>query len=237
MAVGTHQPPRTATLGVALIDGTPLVREGLCALIHRTPGMRWIGSAESAALGQRLCERLRPNVVLVDAALDPRGHLAQALTAGNREIGVILLVDDARPSPQYISGAFTAGARGVLRRSAQPGELLRAIQSVHLDGRYLDPRLAPALASAAVPVQQQAKPRQALSRREHQVLQLIADGLENQAIADLLFVSVETVRTHVKSILRKLSSRDRTHAVAIAFRSGVLMVDDPPASGSSVARD
>jgi DNA-binding NarL/FixJ family response regulator len=236
MPVSTYErPPKaTAAVGVALIDGTPLVREGLSALIHRTPGMRWIGAAESAALGQRLCERLRPNVVLVDAALDPRGHLAQTLTAGNREIAVVLLIDDAHRTTQYISGAFTAGVRGVIRRSAQPTELLRAIQAVHLDGRYLDPTLAPALAG---PTQRPPQPRQALSRREHQVLQLIADGLENQAIADLLFVSVETVRTHVKSILRKLSSRDRTHAVAVAFRSGVLMVDDPPGTGSNPTRN
>ncbi len=236
MPVSTYERPAkaTAAVGVALIDGTPLVREGLSALIHRTPGMRWIGAAESAALGQRLCERLRPNVVLVDATLDPRGHLAQTLTAGNREIAVVLLIDDAHRTTQYISGAFTAGVRGVIRRSAQPTELLRAIQAVHLDGRYLDPTLAPALAA---PTPRPHQPRQALSRREHQVLQLIADGLENQAIADLLFVSVETVRTHVKSILRKLSSRDRTHAVAIAFRSGVLMVDDQPTPGSSSTRD
>jgi DNA-binding NarL/FixJ family response regulator len=228
MAVSTHERPAraTATVGVALIDGTPLVREGLSALIHRTPGMRWIGAAESAALGQRLCERLRPDVVLVDATLDPRGHLAHTLTAGNREMAVVLLIDDAHRTTPYISGAFTAGVRGVIRRSAQPTELLRAIQSVHLDGRYLDPTLAPALANHTP--RTAPPPRQPLSRREHQVLQLIADGLENQAIADLLFVSVETVRTHVKSILRKLSSRDRTHAVAVAFRCGVLMVDDPP---------
>jgi DNA-binding NarL/FixJ family response regulator len=68
--------------------------------------------------------------------------------------------------------------------------------------------------------------RQPLSQRELEVLRLVADGLENQAIADALFVSVETIRTHVKSILRKLASRDRTHAVAVAFRSGVLAVDD-----------
>ena len=68
--------------------------------------------------------------------------------------------------------------------------------------------------------------RQPLSQRELEVLRLIADGLENQAIADVLFVSVETIRTHVKSILRKLASRDRTHAVAVAFRSGVLTVEE-----------
>ncbi|OLF18383.1 hypothetical protein BU204_06575 [Actinophytocola xanthii] len=241
MPVRTNdRPPMTAaaTIGVALIDGTPLVREGLSALIHRTPGLRWIGAAESAALGQRLCERLRPNVVVVDAALDPRGHLSQTITAGNREIAVIVLVDQAHRTSPYISGAFTAGVRAVIRRSAQPSELLRAIQAAHFDGRYLDPALAAALNTRAA---HRRRPQQQLSRREHQVLQLIADGLENQAIADLLFVSVETVRTHVKSILRKLSSRDRTHAVAVAFRSGVLVVDEPdrqpPVPESRPARD
>lgn len=69
-----------------------------------------------------------------------------------------------------------------------------------------------------------------LSRREYQVLQLVAEGLENAVIARILYLSVETVRTHVKSILRKLSAHDRTHAVAIAFRAGILIIqpDDTP---------
>jgi DNA-binding NarL/FixJ family response regulator len=236
MPVGTNQQRATATVGVALIDGTPLVREGLAALVARTPGLRWIGAADSAALGMRLCERLRPDVVLVDAALDPRGSLCQLL-APKPDLGVVLMVDDARRTTQYIANALTAGVGGVIMRSTQPSQLLAAIQAVHRDGRYLDAALAPVLA-APVPAQQNGgAPRQTLSRREHQVLQLIADGLENQAIANVLFVSVETVRTHVKSILRKLATRDRTHAVAVAFRSGVLMVDPPPVPGTRTARD
>jgi len=235
MPVGSNQQRATATVGVALIDGTPLVREGLSALVARTTGLRWIGAADSAALGMRLCERLRPDVVLVDAALDPRGSLCQLL-ASRPELGVVLLVDDARRTTQYIANALTAGVGGVILRSTQPSQLLAAIQAVHRDGRYLDAALAPVLA-APVPAQQNGAPRQALSRREHQVLQLIADGLENQAIANVLFVSVETVRTHVKSILRKLATRDRTHAVAVAFRSGVLVVDPPPVPGTRTARD
>jgi DNA-binding NarL/FixJ family response regulator len=149
---------------------------------------------------------------------------------------VVLLVDDARRTTQYIANALTAGVGGVILRSTQPSQLLAAIQAVHRDGRFLDAALAPVLA-APVPTQQNGAPRQTLSRREHQVLQLIADGLENQAIANVLFVSVETVRTHVKSILRKLATRDRTHAVAVAFRSGVLVVDPPPVPGTRTARD
>jgi DNA-binding NarL/FixJ family response regulator len=172
-----------------------------------------------------LCERLQPNVVVVDAGLDPRGQLSQLLAA-NSELGVILLIDDARRTNQYVANAVTGGVRGVILRSAQPPQLVKAIQAVHSDGRYVDAALATTLAAPGARPRRQHGPRQPLSQREHQVLQLIADGLENQAIANVLYVSVETVRTHVKSILRKLSSRDRTHAVAVAFRSGVLSVDD-----------
>jgi DNA-binding NarL/FixJ family response regulator len=222
-------PPRVraanGAVGVALIDGVPLVREGLAALVQRTPGLRWVGAAENPSVGLRLCERLRPDVVLVDSALDPRGQLSQLL-AGNSQLSVVLMVDDARRTTQYVASAVTGGVRGVILRSAQPPQLVKAIQAVHSEGRYLDAALAATLAAPVAGSRRPHGPRQPLSQREHQVLALIADGLENQAIANVLYVSVETVRTHVKSILRKLSSRDRTHAVAVAFRSGVLTVDD-----------
>lgn len=212
-------------VGVALIDGVPLVREGLSALVHRTPGLRWIGAAENPSVGVRLCERLRPDVVLVDAGLDPRGQLSQLLS-GSPGLAVVLMVDDIHLTTQYVTNAVTRGVRGVIRRTAQPPQLVKAIQAVHTDGRYLDATLAGPLSTPVARPRRLSSPHLPLSQREHEVLRLIADGLENQAIADILFVSVETVRTHVKSILRKLASRDRTHAVAVAFRSGVLTVDE-----------
>ena len=109
-----------------------------------------------------------------------------------------------------------------------------AVRTVY-DGRsYVDPTLAQVVSAPGnrAPVHN-GDGQRALSRREFQVLHLISDGLENQAIAKILYVSVETVRTHVKSILRKLGARDRTHAVAVAFRSGVLVpgAADPTRSG------
>jgi DNA-binding NarL/FixJ family response regulator len=223
MPPSTNQRPANGVVGVALIDGLPLVREGLAALVHRTPGLRWIGAAENPSVGVRLCERLRPDVVVVDAGLDPRGQLGRVLSGSH---GVVLMVDDAHLSTQYVANAITGGVRGVIRRAAQPGQLIQAIQSVYTEGRYLDATLTTDLAASVARPRRPANLRQPLSQREHEVLRLIADGLENQAIANVLFVSVETIRTHVKSILRKLASRDRTHAVAMAFRSGVLTVED-----------
>jgi DNA-binding NarL/FixJ family response regulator len=174
--------------------------------------------------------------VVVDAALDPRGQLGRLLSGHHR---VVLMVDDPHLTTQYVANAITGGVRGVIRRTAQPTQLVHAIQSVHNEGRYMDATLAANLTAPITRPRGVANGllRQPLSQREHEVLRLIADGLENQAIANVLFVSVETIRTHVKSILRKLSSRDRTHAVAVAFRSGVLTVEEDAVPRSRASDD
>jgi DNA-binding NarL/FixJ family response regulator len=234
MPPSTNQRTASPAVGVALIDGVPLVREGLAAVVNRTHGLRWVGAAETASIGLRMVERLRPDVVVVDAGLDPRGQLGRLLSGSH---AVVLMIDEARLSNQYVANAVTGGVRGVIRRVAQPGQLVQAIQAVHSEGRYMDTTLT---ADLAAPMARPRRPiglGQPLSQREHEVLRLIADGLENQAIANVLFVSVETVRTHVKSILRKLASRDRTHAVAVAFRSGVLTVDDDAVPRSRTGDD
>ena len=117
--------PVNGAVGVALIDGVPLVREGLSALVHRTPGLRWVGAAENPSVGVRLCERLRPDVVVMDAALDPRGQLSHLLS-GTRGLSVVLMVEDPHLTTQYIANAVAGGVRGVIRRSAQPPQLVQA---------------------------------------------------------------------------------------------------------------
>jgi DNA-binding NarL/FixJ family response regulator len=211
-----------ASLGIALVDSVPLFRDGLSALVQRTAGMRWMGATERPYSALQLCERFRPDVVLIDSALDPRNHLSNRLVGSNDNLGVLLLIGEAHRTTQYLASALAGGVHGMVLRSAEPAQLLDAIRSVHMERRYLDTALAPSLAAPADRLSPLHGPAQRLSRREYQVLQLIAEGLENQAIAKILYVSVETVRTHVKSILRKLAARDRTHAVAVAFRTGML---------------
>ena len=203
-------PPSRPAPGVALIDPVPLYREGLSALVKRTAGLRWLGSTGDLHAAVRLHERLRPDVLLVDSVLDPVGHLARLLVERDPRLLVIGLVRDAHSHANYVTSALEAGVRGVVPRSAQPEQIVRVILETCRSRGYVHPDLRP-------------RERPTLTRREYEVLTLIADGLENQQVADELIVSVETVRTHVKGILRKMSARDRTHAVSLAYRSGLLI--------------
>jgi DNA-binding NarL/FixJ family response regulator len=207
----------------------------MVALIARTPGVRLLGMTGNMHTAVSLCERLRPDVVMIDAVLDPRCHLGQLLAGGEEGVSVLSLVREPLRHQRYLATALTAGVHGMVLRSAEPAQLIDAIRRTHLERRYLDPELA-ALASG-LGLRHTMTARQPLSRREYQVLQLISDGMENQALAKALFVSVETIRTHVKSILRKLHARDRAHAVAVAFRLGVLVTHrEAPALDVPVAR-
>lgn len=212
-------------LGVVLIDQTPLFRDGMANLITHTPGLRWLGATHNVHAAVRLIERLAPDIAIIDAGLDPRGRLSKLLTSAAQPYTVISLVRDPNRTMAYLAGSTDQCAHGVVLRSAEPAQIMEAIRRAHTDRRYLDPALTNH--APAGPNDNAASTHRSISRRECQVLQLVADGLENQAIAKALFVSVETIRTHVKSILRKLSARDRAHAVAIAFRLGILTTQHP----------
>jgi len=226
--------PGSKQLAVALVDGVPLFREGLSALVYRTQGMRWAGAAERPNAALQLHERSKPDVMVIDSGLDPRAQLCHML-ATDDELALLVLVQEAHRNTQYLAAALAAGVHGLVLRTAEASQITDAIRAVYEERRYLDPKLGQALAAPRGKLKHWPGPtQQPLSRREYQVLVLIADGLENQSIAKILFVSVETIRTHVKSILRKLGARDRTHAVAVAFRTGVLTAA-PPANEENTA--
>ncbi|ASR39835.1 helix-turn-helix transcriptional regulator [Prauserella marina] len=220
----------TRALTVAALDPVPIFREGLNALVNRTPGLRWVGYAANHHGSLQLCEQLRPNIVIVDSGFDPHCHLVRLLSDGDPTLVIVVMVREAQRTPQFLATAVAAGAHGIVPRSAEPRRLAEAIRRAHVDRRYTDPSLTPLTARPKRQTTMNGqvmnspyRPQMPLSRREYQVLQLVAEGLENSAIAKILFLSVETVRTHVKSILRKLSAKDRTHAVTTAFRSGILI--------------
>lgn len=207
----------TPRVTVAVLDQTPLFREGLCGRVSREPGMRLAGvGGRPLSLAH---DRLPVDVLVMDAVLDPRGHLLHRLMSANQGLAVVVLVREPYRTSRFVAQMLAVGVHGLVWHAAPPERIMDAIRLVRANGRYLDPALAPLVPAARGSMP--ARPRE-LSNREFQVLQLIADGLSNQAIAQSLTLSVETVRTHIKGLLRKLEARDRAHAVALGFRLGVL---------------
>ncbi|TVT23062.1 response regulator transcription factor [Amycolatopsis rhizosphaerae] len=229
---------------VAAVDADAIYRAGLSWLIGRAPDLTWVGHAGTTRGALRLAAHARADVVLVDSRLDPQGELTRILSSGEHGLTVLLVVEDGDHDPEFVARMMEAGAQGAIPRAAEAGQLLMGIRRTLPGRRYLDPVLAglstdcpvtpaprarrPAAANSALAV--------ALSQREYQVLDLLAEGLENAAIADIFGVSVETVRTHVKNILRKLRARDRTHAVSIGFRHGLLTLGGEPGAAGDRMR-
>lgn len=206
-------------VGVLLVDQVPLLCEAMGRLVGQARGLRWLGAASTLYSAVVAAGRLRPEVVVIDSALDPRGDLARVVLAASPGAAVLTLVGESHRRSGDLAGMLGGGVHGLVLRSAEPAGMLQAIRQVHAERGYLDPALA---APACGTGRARAPGRvSGLSQRESQVLGLIADGLESHDIATRLSISTETVRAHNKHILAKLSARNRAHAVAIACRGGL----------------
>jgi DNA-binding NarL/FixJ family response regulator len=206
---------------VLLVDDHAVVREGLRTFLELQEGVEVVGEAEDGEHALTEAERLRPDVILMDLVmpvLDGVGamrELRQKLPSC-RVIVLTSFADDDRLLP-----AIQAGAAGYLLKNVQPKELARAVRAAHAGEALLDPSIAARLVEAiAQPAGEQ--PRDELTPREREVLELIGRGLSNKRIALELGVSEKTVKTHVGHLLHKLGVADRTQAALHAVRSGLL---------------
>ncbi|HEY8638406.1 MAG TPA: response regulator transcription factor [Solirubrobacteraceae bacterium] len=204
---------------VAIIDDHEALREGLEVLLAHG-GIDVVGTAGNAAAAIDLVEHSEPDVALVDIRL-PDGSgidLTRELLARHPDLRVVLYTGDA--DAELLYGGLDSGARGYALKAGSMTELVAAIEQVAAGGTYVDPRLDRILlserATSRVP---------ALSPRERQIMHLMAEGRTADQIAEALTVSVETVRTHVRNVIRKLQARNRVHAIAIALERGEIALD------------
>lgn len=219
----TANPCPTGTLRVLAVEATPLVCEGLRSVIEHTAGMRWLGATASPRAVRAGLPQLHPDVVILDSALDPRGDVIRELVGADPALTVVALLDDQQRTAGYLHAARVAGAHGLLRRGTAPAGLVAAIIRAHNSRRFVDPGLVPVNGATPAPRPRPASgPQTVLSVRQRQILDMIAAGMSSPAIAEKLVVSPETVRTHIKQLLRRLDARDRAHAVARAYQLGVL---------------
>jgi DNA-binding NarL/FixJ family response regulator len=215
---------------VLVVDDHPIVRQGLRSYLSSRPGIDVVGDAGDGEGAIDLVTELRPDVVLMDLAMPGMGGLAAIRAVTELGLGTRILVLTSFSSQDQVIPAIQAGAAGYLLKDAAPEEVDRAVRAVHQGEGRLDPSVA-ALVMAQVARDGPPADRGSdgpggdgvdrLTPRETEVLRLLGEGLSNRALAERLFVSEKTVKTHVSSILAKLGLSDRTQAALYAVHHGL----------------
>jgi DNA-binding NarL/FixJ family response regulator len=215
------------TVGVLLADDQELVRTGLEMIVDSTDDLEVVGQASHGEQAVELAARLKPDVVLMDIrmpgvdGIEATRRIVKAAGGGPRMLMLTTFdLDD------YVFGAFAAGASGFLVKDAPREQILEGIRAVAAGEALASPsvtrRLIERFADAPGPPLQQPAELAELTPREREVFEHMAHGLSNAELAELLYLSEKTVKTHVGRILRKLGLRDRVHAVILAYESGVI---------------
>ena len=199
---------------VLTVDDHPLVREGIIAVLESEQDMTVAGEAVNGRDAVERYRSLRPDVTLMDLQM-PEMNGIDAIREIRREFpDARIIVLTTYRGDILASRALKAGAAGYLLKSMLRRDLLDTIRLVHAGRRHIPAEVAQSLA------EHQAD--DLLTEREVDVLQLVAAGRSNKIVADELSISEETVKSHMKSIMQKLSANDRTHAVTIAMQRGIL---------------
>jgi DNA-binding NarL/FixJ family response regulator len=205
-----------AQIRVFSVDDHPLLHEGIATVIRNQPDMQLVAEASN---GREAIQRFRehtPDVTLMDLRLpDMSGIDAMiAIRSEFPEARIIILTTFA--GDVEIQRALGAGARAYVLKSMPPKELVEVIRQVHAGKRRIPPEIAAHLAEHYTD--------EALTEREIEVLKQIAGGNRNRDIAEKLFITEETVKVHIKHIMEKLGATDRTQAVAIGVRRGIIQL-------------
>ena len=199
---------------VLSVDDHPLLSEGIATIINNQPDMTLVSQASTGTEAIQKYRDHRPDVTLMDLRLPDRSGIDAliAIRGEFAEARVIMLT--TFEGDVEIQRALQAGARGYLLKSMPPSEILDVIRQVHGGKKRVPPGIAAHLA--------EHMSDEELTTREVEVLRKVAEGNRNRDIGELLFISEETVKVHVKHIMDKLGAKDRTQAISIAVRRGII---------------
>jgi DNA-binding NarL/FixJ family response regulator len=213
---------------VLIVDDQDLVRVGLSTLIENEDGMELVGEADSGISALALARELQPDVILMDIRMPGMDGLEATRRIisdpGLADTRVVVLT--TFELDEYIFDALEMGASGFLIKNTPPAELIAAIRTVHDGGSLLSPTVTRTVVSELVSRKPHAVDPHplldTLTDREREIVGLVGEGLSNDEIAERLYISPATARTHVSRAMVKLHARDRAQLVVFAYRSGLV---------------
>lgn len=209
-----------SAIRVVIVDDHIVFREGLRALLRRVQTIEVVGEAATTEEAVEVVHDTQPDVVLMDLHLPGEGGVAAIaeITEENPDIEIVALT--MHSDDEHVGQAIAAGAHGYLLKDADPDAIVRAIEALHAGQLIFNPGIArQVLAGAASRTEERAFPT--LTEREYEILDRLARGIRNDAIAARMGISVKTVQNNVSSILLKLGAVDRAQAVALARDAGL----------------
>ncbi|WP_300083008.1 response regulator transcription factor [Propioniciclava sp.] len=219
----------SGAVSVLIVDDQALVRMGLRALVASESGLVVAGEAGDGAEAVASARALHPDVVLMDIRMPGVDGLSalRTISADPELAGTRVVMLTTFELDEYVFAALEAGASGFIVKDADPDDILRAVRAAASGESLLSPTvtqrvIAQFAGAKRAPAASGPQPGlEDLTEREREVLELIAQGLNNDELAERLFISKATARTHVSHILLKLGARDRAQLVVIAYRSGL----------------
>lgn len=198
------------------VDDHPLLSEGIATIINSQPDMILVSQASNGTEAVQKYRDHRPDVTLMDLRLPDLSGIDAMIAIRNEFADARVVMLTTFDGDVEIQRALQAGARGYLLKNMPPSEILDVIRQVHGGKKRVPPEIAAQLA--------EHMSDEGLTAREVEVLRKVAEGNRNKDIADMLFISEETVKVHVKHIMDKLGAKDRTQAIAIAVRRGIIQL-------------
>jgi DNA-binding NarL/FixJ family response regulator len=208
--------PLPEPIRIFCVDDHPLMREGIAAVIRSQPDMLLVAEATSGREAIQRFEDAAPNVTLMDLRLPDMSGIDAMIAIRSQFPGAHVIILTTFDGDVEITRALQAGARAYLLKSMKPSEMVEIIRQVHQGKKRIVPEIAEQLA--------QHYADEVLTAREVEVLNQLAGGNRNRDIAEKLFITEETVKVHVKHIMEKLGASDRTQAVAIGVRRGMIQL-------------
>jgi len=213
---------------VLLVDDHALFRRGVAAVLAGAENLEVVGEAKDGIEGVEKAKELTPDVVVMDLQMPHCGGVeaSQALQAELPEANILILTVSDKEADLF--AAMAVGAKGYILKDAEPEELIQAVVHIARGGVIVSPSMAQKLLTEFKTGEaQREETPSSLSHREGEILQCVAQGASNKEIASTLFISENTVKTHLRSILDKLHLANRSQAAAYAVRKGLVSPDQP----------